>query len=442
MRHLLAAVLLLAVTLPTAALAQTETPAAADGPAFDLAAMALAPDDVPTGFFDSYDEWLVPRSGIPALLDGAVPPAGLDWLYQTFYVAPAQSTSLHVFLLAFASPEQAAVGASVVDAALRPPLPQGTTVGPAHAAGPALGDAAGTTTSVTYDSRAAGGPRVDVVAVSFRRGRLVAGVSVERSIDPPASGTPVAAVASPTAPDPVQARLASALAGRLDGRMTDVLAGRTPVGTDPALSRSILPIELLVDHPAPILGGYKSGLDLLRCGVCGKENSLLRFGDTARDGYARIVVVGPMANGEPQPPFVSVAITAYATPADARAVLAAIRRAPNDLPTPGPVPRGARTLVADPAVPGAASALAYVATSDAKNPAAPIDSAGVAFVVGDRLATVDVQGGLTPNAAMAAAIDLATQQAGCLAASAPCASATRPSAFSGGETGTPTAMHP
>jgi hypothetical protein len=40
--------------------------------------------------------------------------------------------------------------------------------------------------------------------------------------------------------------------------------------------------------------------------------------------------------------------------------------------------------------------------------------------------TVDVQGGLSTEDAMAAAVDLATQQAACLAAGEPCSTITLP----------------
>ena len=45
-------------------------------------------------------------------------------------------------------------------------------------------------------------------------------------------------------------------------------------------------------------------------------------------------------------------------------------------------------------------------------------------MTGNRLVTVDVQGGLSAEEAMAAAVDLATQQAACLASDDPCASVT------------------
>jgi hypothetical protein len=133
-----------------------------------------------------------------------------------------------------------------------------------------------------------------------------------------------------------------------------------------------------------------------------------------------------MVDGEPLPPWVTVAVTAFVSPEAALEVLEAIRQAPNDLPTSIPLPRGERTLTDDPAVPGADATAAYRAVLDAENPDAAPDSAGVAFVIGNWLVTVDVQGGLAADAALSAAVDLATQQAACLTAGGSCDTVTLP----------------
>jgi hypothetical protein len=407
-------------------MAQDATPAAS-GRALDLAAMALASDDVPIGYFDDYSEWWVPGATFAAsVLGGVEAPAGLERVYQSFYGNPEQGTTIHCFLFKFASPEAAQAGSPLVEAALRPPLPEGSTIGPTHVPGPEIGGVQSEMTFVTYDTWAAGGPRADIVADAFRRDRLLAGISVERYTDPPAAGTPVSAGATPVAADPALERLAATLATTLDTRIMTVLAGQIPVGVDPTLSEMVLPLGQLVDTATPVLGGYKAGIDLLRCGICGEENSLLPFANDALGGFARIVSLGPMVEGEPTPPFVSVAVTVFTTPEAARHVLEAIRQAPNDLPTPGPIPRGHRTLAADPTVPLTEAALAFQATSNADDPQAPVDSAGVDFVSGTQLVTVDVQGGLPADAALATAIDLATQQATCLDAGAPCDSVSLP----------------
>jgi hypothetical protein len=412
--------------------AQDATPTASSRAPLDLAAMALAPEDVPEGYFDDYSEWWVPAKAFSELtLGGAATPPGLERVYQSFYIEPNGGAAIHNYLYEFASPEEATAGAEIVDAALRPPLPEGTVVGPTHAPGPNLGDDPGVLTLVTYDTWAAGGPRADVVAASFRRNRLVAGVAVEWYIDPPAPGTPVAKVATPITANPAQEELANQLATTLDERITTVLAGQTPAGVDSALAELVLPLDQLVDNQREVFGGYKAGIDLLRCGICGEENTLLPFADETLAGFSRTVFVGTPLDGEAQPPFVSVALTTFASPEAAQGVLEAIRQAPNDRPTPGPIPRGNRTLVEDPVIPEVTAALAFQSTLDEEDPSAPVDSAGVDFVSGNRLVTVDVQGGLSGEDALAAAVDLASQQAACLAAGGPCATMSSPPSLQG-----------
>ena len=431
----LAFLLILGGFWPTLVGAQDATPTIASENPPDLAAMALSPEDVPAGFFDDYGEWWVPSAPFGELVLGEAAPSGLEQVYQSFYFDPDQPAGIHSYLFLFASPRDAEAGLDMVEAVLRPPLPEGTVVGPTQAPGPDLGDGPSELTAVTYDTWEAGGPRVDVVAATFRRDRLVAGVSVERFTDPPSAGTPLADPASPVAFDPAQEEMATRLATTVDERISVVLAGESPLGVDRTLSELMLPLDQLVEGPTPVLGGYKSGVDLLRCGVCGEENSLLPFAEDALGGFSRTVSVGPLVDGEPQPPFVSIAISTFTSPEVVQEVLEAIRQTPNDRPTSGPVPRGDRTPVEDPEIPGADGALAFHAALDAENPDAAVDSAGVTFVLGDQLVTVDVQGGLSAEAALAAAVDLATQQAACLDSGDRCDSVTVPPSLAEGASG-------
>ncbi len=86
-------------------------------------------------------------------------------------------------------------------------------------------------------------------------------------------------------------------------------------------------------------------------------------------------------------------------------------------------------------IPETTAALAFHATLDEEDPAAPVDSAGVDFVAGNRLVTVDVQGGLLAQDALAAAVDLARQQAECLAAGETCESLAPPPSLLAGPGG-------
>src|SRR5829696_7003710 len=211
--------------------AQEASPGASSGTSFDLAAMALAPDDVPAGYFDDYSEWWVPADAFSELvLGGEATPPGLQRVYQTFYFNPDELAGIHTYLYEFASPEEATAGVAVIEGALRPPLPEGTVVGPTQAPGPDLGEDPRMMTSVTYDTWEAGGPRVDVIATTFRQDRLIAGVAIERYTDPPPAGSPVADLATPVGGNTAQEELATSLAASLDDRIMTVLAGEAPAG--------------------------------------------------------------------------------------------------------------------------------------------------------------------------------------------------------------------
>jgi len=249
--------------------AQEASPNPQQGAWLDLAAMALAPEDVPAGFFDDYGEWLVSPAAFSELVLGGEPvPAGLDQVYQSFYFNDAEQVAIHNYLFTYTTLEEASAGIGIVDATvLRPPLPDGTVDGPTTVSGPALGDESSTTTRVSYDTRGEGGPLADVVASTFRRDRLIAGVAIERYTEPAGEGSPAA-----PAPDAFQADadFSLRLARIVDDRITTVMSGGTPAGVDFALSAMVLPVDQLGDGQTPVSGGYKSGIDLLRCGICGE----------------------------------------------------------------------------------------------------------------------------------------------------------------------------
>jgi hypothetical protein len=275
---------LLFTVSPARAGAQDASPVAS-GPV-DLAAMALTSDEVPDGFFDDYAEWWVPGAvSAEFMLGGGETPEGLVRVYQTFYFSDGQGIGIHCFLYEFASPEAATGGAGIVDDALRPPLPEGTATDPEHATGPALGDGVSTTTTVSFDTREAGGPLVDVSATSFQSGSLIAGIAIERYTDPDPTH-PLDPAASPVGSEDAQ-ELATRLATTLAGRVQTVLGGGSPAGVDTSLSDRTLPLHQLGGETIPVFGGYKAGIDMLRCGICGEENSLLQFGDEALGGFNR-----------------------------------------------------------------------------------------------------------------------------------------------------------
>src|SRR5688572_17797745 len=74
----------------------------------DLAAMALAADDVPAGYFDDYFELWTPGESFADFVSGGTPaPASLARIYQSFYFSPDEGMGIVSFLLEFASAEEA-----------------------------------------------------------------------------------------------------------------------------------------------------------------------------------------------------------------------------------------------------------------------------------------------------------------------------------------------
>jgi hypothetical protein len=287
--------------------------------------MALSPADLPEGYFDEYSEWLVPADAFADLVIGGPAPAGLERAYQSFYVAPETGGAVHVFLLEFASPEQATAGSAIGDAILRPPLPGGETIGPEHATGPTIGDASSTVTTATFDTWAAGGPRADVLAVSFQRDRPVAGVTAERFTDPPADGTPAAGGVTPVAAYRPRAT-GGGLAETLDGDQPLCWPGGTGRrASTPPVAGSLLPSEQLVDTPTPIFGATspRRRPAPVRRPRRGATRLPARSSITVEDGRGAGPLGGTAVDGEPSPPIVAIAIAEFRL---ARHALAALRR--------------------------------------------------------------------------------------------------------------------
>jgi hypothetical protein len=88
-----------------------------------------------------------------------------------------------------------------------------------------------------------------------------------------------------------------------------------------------------------------------------------------------------------------------------------------------------RTLADEPSIPAATSALAFDVAQYADDPDAPIDSAAIVFAQGDWLVVVEFYGEPAAGVAMESALDLASQQAACLASPDPCGAVTRPAAL-------------
>src|SRR4051794_30584192 len=75
-RAILTVLALLLGLWPFLAAAKNATPTSSNSAPLDLAAMALAPADVPAGYFDDYSEWWVPSGPFSDVVPSgtAIPP--------------------------------------------------------------------------------------------------------------------------------------------------------------------------------------------------------------------------------------------------------------------------------------------------------------------------------------------------------------------------------
>lgn len=417
-----AAMIGLAALLAAPALAQDATPAPASA-ALDLPAMALASEDLPAGYLRYWNGVLAPASAYgdvyaPHLSQEDLAAAGHIRSYEDDYLVWDSNQFAHVAIDEYATAEGAAKGFAIFE--------DDTNVSPGYTVVttedrplPGVGEEPSELTVATgfYED----GTFTQSVAAAFRVGNLNGGVQLEYLTYSDEYGTPAATPESAAAPDPEQIALVEDMAAKLAGRMETVIAGDTPVGVNPELAAKVLPLQ---QSPQIWKGisweGYEASQTMI-----GFEGALTQYAPDYRSGYSRMIMLGT-GDGFP-PPYVSVGVSEFASPEAAHAVLDAIRMSPGDLPTPGVSGRGAnRTLVADPVVPGADAALAFHSQLMGDDAGAPVDSAGLDFVTGPYLVTVDVQGVDSVDTAMAAAADLAAQQAACLAATGSCTTVSVP----------------
>jgi hypothetical protein len=421
--------------LASPVLAQEATPAGAGGK-LDLVAMALSAGDLPPGYVRFWGGVLAPGEVYGDVFAShlsreRLAETGHIRSYEDNYGVWNSGEFVHIFIDEYASAEGAAKGFEIFEDESNAP-PDETVLSMEDRPLPGVGEEPSELTlgTVVYED----GTFSQFVGSAFRIGNLNAGVVLEYLTFPDESGTPVATPARAAGPDPEQIQLVEGMSANLAARIEAVLAGETPSGVDPQLAAKVLPLQ---QSPNTWRGisweGYEAPETMI-----GFEGALTRFAPDYRSGFSRMIMMG--TGDDFPPPYVSIGVSEFASPTAAKAVLDAIRETPGDLPTPAVSPRGAkRELVDDPMIPGADAALAFRSALDEEDPNAPFDSAGVDFVVGPWLVTVDVQGVDSPETAMAAAVDLAMQQAACLTAEGPCAAASVPALMAPSEAAPATA---
>jgi len=431
---------------PNAAEADTAASPVALRGELDLAAMAPSGDDVPAAFATTAEEHYFLPAGVSGWVYNGFVPAeeiaatGLSAYYRSYYFGESGDrggTDLRVNVAEFDSPEAAEAAFDLLADQTVIPADVRGGVEPMDRSGVGIGEEPTETSVYTLDFTAFEGPRIDVVETTFRVDRVLATVAVEHYAfpDPAAAATPAAdasPVASPEAMIAQDQQLLAEVAAVFQERIETVLSGAVPDGIEPALPGLLLPIDETWPWPGLVPEGYKDAAQILG------EGALAEFAGEFQGGYSRTVSVGSASPDEgPLPPFVTLGVSEFASPEAALAVLEAARQAPDDLPPPGPTPPGIpRELIADPAIAAADAAFAFQSPTEEGG---ALDSAGVAFVVGSRLATVNVLSAPSVEDAIAAAEDLAAQQAVCLAAVGPCQALTVPAALQVATSATPVA---
>ncbi len=386
----LALVALLAVSPQTGA-AQDATPTA-DGDRLDLAAMVLDSRALPEGYRLNGERYVTGETfGRLAATSGGMTPeevtaTGLQWFYDSRYVAANGDDQIRFYVESYEDEADARAGFDLLEDETRLEGAEGLEDQEA----PEVGEEPREMTVGTYATdQGNAGDELQTVDITFRVGSVIAGVAVETTGD--------------TAPDQ---DLAEDLAGQLAQRVEGVLEGDYPEGVDPATRTSLLPL----DPALSLEEGYLTVEEVLAASP--SEDVLADY----VSGYARVVALNLETSDEPWP-FVTAAVSTFNAPDSALAVL---DRADELQPALPQLERADRVRV-----PGADAAVGYRFDSPLSG-GDEVDSFRVLLVVEGQLATVDVQGAASAEAAEEAALDLAAQQASCLATDEPCDDVTIP----------------
>ncbi|MDP9363707.1 MAG: hypothetical protein M3Q10_05685 [Chloroflexota bacterium] len=405
-----ALLLVVMVGASPATLAQDGTPrsspqADGDNPAgrLDLAAMALGAEDVPATYGLSYfvEEYLrgdVLTEQLPPELAEPLADVDLRWSYDSQYGNEDGSAIVCSYLLEYGSEDDARAGFDLLEDETVG-YPEGSRL--TDEEGPGVGTEPSETTVGTVGAEE-GIPETQIVDATFRIGQIIAGVAMETTGD--------------EAPDEALVRdLAAALADRIEA----VLAGRAPVGIDPALPGLVLP----TDEEWPALGAREGYLAPAE--AAGRIDPAGGAFAAFESGYYRTVRTGASA----EQPFPSIAISVLEF-ADDEAALAVVGE--GDLLPPGfPM-----EPVNAPDLPGADAAAGFRFGFPVDPEGEPeINSFRVVAAVGPFVTRVEVR---VAEDAEAAALGLAAQQVACLAEGA-CASLTVPAALAAPNGATPEA---
>ncbi len=368
--------------------APSATPAAspvAVGERLDLAAMALDSTDIPPEFQLFFETYLDPIQVGQQLVgeqveQSEIDETGLLWFYQSIYSTPEGTSTIRSYLEEFADQQGAVLGFELFEDEPRYLPDAALTDEP----GPGIGEEPSEITIGSYEESApASGPTT--IDVTFRVGRIIAGVSMDTQ-----EGIAI------------DRDLMLVLAERLESRITAVLGGQPLPLIDGTIPERYVQLGDGWDvtnegyWSIPEVYGPQAAPEI----VAGLES-----------GYTRADAYDPNNLGGFPIPRVAIGVAQFNSEPAALSLLSAL-----DLLQP------AFTLLEavdiDP-VPGSSVTLGYQFANTFFSDAT-VDSFRIVMLAGTSVVTVDVQGNQTADAAQAAALEIATAQAACLASNQPC----------------------
>jgi hypothetical protein len=337
----------------------------------EMASIALQRSSLPAGYVFTGETFLsaeqVASGNVTA---DALTEAGFVSQYLSVYTDPDTGFQISSYVSAWTDAEAATSGFDVIEDEAGAHPDGSFTDGEAG-----VGEAPGETTTGTYPDPADSGITVSSVDTTFRMDRFLVGTSLQTF--------------DGSAPD---AAVVSELAGAIEARATAAVAGESPEGTDLALAPQALPLFAI----GPSLQtGFLGAQDVEQ--MYGLQGSAL---GTLTAAWTDAVGLGDSDSG----PYVSVALTQFATPEDAEAVVGQFA----DLT---PATNGTEQVEGF-ALDGATAA-AFTYPSAASGGETP-DSFRIAAIKESTLIVIDVQGAPTIEVAETAAIDLAGNQLGCI----------------------------
>lgn len=363
---------------PRAMTAQDATPETEDATALDLAAATLDAADLPEGARLTSERY-IPRAEQGVYLSAEeVEETGLIGFYESSYSLPDSQLTIR----GYAEEYEDAAGAERGFALLEDEsgLPDG-----ASQDRPVDGVEGDDEEVTTVDFDAGGGFRIQGVDATVRLGRTVAGVAMENY-----GGT--------EAPD---ADLVDDLIVTVAERLEAVSSGEDVAGRDVALPGALL--TATEDEPLTI-EGYLAPAEVVPDALGDARDAVVgAYGRTAGIRFANATETPPVL-------FVNLALVSFDDTAAAEQTLYAL----DGLTLPSVLPPPLDSFRQQATTPAISEVDAFAETWRAFLPGGPIDSVRLGFVLGERLAIVEVAGGATLNAAHDAAVLIAEAQRDCL----------------------------